>query len=106
MIINCMPDHVHILLGTKPDCNLSTLVKEIKANSSRWINQMHFATSKFAWQRGYGVFSVGHSQVNMVCGYIKNQSEHHRRKTFREEYLGFLKNYEIDFDEKYIFSSD
>jgi REP element-mobilizing transposase RayT len=103
MIINGMPDHVHILIGLKPDCNLSDLVRDIKANSSKWINENNLIRGKFEWQTGFGAFTVGHSQIPMVIDYILGQEEHHRKKSFREEFIDFLNTYKIDFNPKYIF---
>jgi REP element-mobilizing transposase RayT len=103
MIINGMPDHIHILIGLKPDCVLSDLVRDIKANSSKWINENKFVLGKFEWQTGFGAFSVSQSQVQTVINYILNQEEHHKKKTFREEYIEFLNAYQIDFKKEYIF---
>lgn len=103
MIINGMPDHVHLLIGFKPDCNLSDLVRDIKANSSKWINENGFVNEKFEWQSGFGAFTIGQSQIQRVVKYILNQEEHHRKKSFREEYMAFLNAYGIDFKPEYIF---
>lgn len=103
MVINGMPDHLHILIGLKPDCNLSDLVRDIKANSSKWINENKFVPGKFEWQTGFGAFSVSQSQIQTVVNYIIHQEEHHKKKTFREEYIEFLNAYQIDFKSEYIF---
>lgn len=103
MIINGMPDHLHLLIGLKPDCTLSDLMRDIKANSSKWINERRFVAGKFEWQSGFGAFSVSQSQIDRVVDYIKKQEEHHKRKTFREEYLQLLEAYKIEYDLKYIF---
>jgi REP element-mobilizing transposase RayT len=103
MIINGVADHVHILLGLKPDCNLSDLVRDIKANSSKWINENKHVAGKFEWQSGFGAFSVSASQVKTAINYIQKQEEHHRKKSFREEYIEFLQAYEIDYKPEYIF---
>lgn len=103
MIVNGVEDHIHILLGIKPDCNLSDLVRDIKANSSRWINDNNKVAGKFEWQTGFGAFSVGSSQVNIICNYIAHQEEHHQTTKFREEYVEFLKAYDIDYKEEYLF---
>jgi putative transposase len=102
MVINGVPDHVHLLIGVKPDCNLSDLVRDIKANSSKWINHNKFVLGKFEWQLGFGAFSVSQSGLDNVVKYILNQEEHHKIKTFREEYIEFLKAYEIDFKTEYL----
>lgn len=103
MIINGMPDHIHLLIGTKPDCMLSDLVRDIKANSSKWINEKKFITGKFEWQTGFGAFTLGQSQIPRIVNYIKNQEEHHKKKTFKNEYIAFLKAYEIEFKNEYLF---
>lgn len=103
MVINGMPDHLHMLMGLKPDCNLSDLIRDIKANSSKWINENKFVVGKFEWQMGFGAFTVGQSQLKTVINYINNQEEHHRKKTFKQEYIEFLKAYQIDFKPEYIF---
>lgn len=101
--INGMPDHIHLLVGIRPTQSISELLQDIKGNSSKWINEKKFLKSRFEWQEGYGAFSYGKSQLKNVITYIENQEEHHKKKTFREEYLDFLKVFEVDFDEKYIF---
>lgn len=101
--INGMPDHIHILIGMKPDGNLSDLVRDIKVNSSKFINEKRFVQGKFEWQQGFGAFTLGHSQLDVIVNYIKMQKEHHKTKTFMEEYIEFLKRYEIDFKSEYIF---
>jgi REP element-mobilizing transposase RayT len=103
IIVNGVSDHIHILLGMKPNYALSDIVQEIKTNSSRFINDKKFVKGKFSWQEGFGAFSYGHSQLDDVIGYIQHQEEHHKKKSFREEYLGFLKKFRIDFDDKYLF---
>jgi putative transposase len=102
MIINGMPDHVHILIGLKPNCNLSDLVGDIKSHSSKWINTQRFVAGKFEWQTGFGAFSVGQSQTQGMIQYILNQEEHHRTKTFREEYIDLLNTYQIAFKPEYL----
>jgi len=103
MIINGMLDHLHLLIGLKPDCNLSDLVRDIKANSSKWINENKLLAGNFEWQAGFGAFTVGQSQIQTAINYILNQEEHHRKKTFREEYIEFLNAYQIDYKMEYIF---
>jgi putative transposase len=101
--INGMPDHIHILIGMEPIQSISDLLKDVKGSSSKWINERKFLKGKFEWQEGYGAFSYSKSQVKDVIAYIENQESHHAKKTFREEYLDFLKRFEIEFDERYIF---
>ena len=85
--INGMPDHIHILIGLKPAMALANLVRDIKSDSSDWINRKKLARGKFAWQEGYGAFSYGHSQLDTIVRYIINQEKHHAKRSFRDEYL-------------------
>ena len=103
LAVNGMPDHIHILIGMRPTQSISDLLQDIKGSSSKWINENKFLNVKFEWQEGYAAFSYSKSSVEKVINYIKNQEEHHRRKTFKEEYLKLLEDFEIDFDERYIF---
>jgi putative transposase len=103
IIVNGMPDHIHAFIGLKPSMAISDIVRDIKNNSSNFINEHKFVRGKFSWQEGYGAFSYSHSQVNSVYNYILNQEKHHKKKTFRAEYLEFLKKFEIDYNEKYLF---
>ena len=103
LAINGMPDHVHVFFGMRPTQSLSDLMQDLKGDSSKWINQKGFVIGRFSWQEGYGAFSYSKSHVNAVIEYVKNQEEHHRNKTFIEEYHEFLKKFEVDFDNKYIF---
>ena len=103
LIINGMPDHIHMLIGLDPKQSISDLMKDVKQNSSLWINKNKFVDGHFEWQEGYGAFANSKSQVGQVINYIKNQEGHHTQKTFREEYIDFLQKFEVDYDEKYIF---
>lgn len=103
IIVNGVEDHVHCFLGLKPTVSISELMKTVKAKSSKYINDHHLTKSRFEWQEGYGAFSYGHSQINAVYKYITNQEEHHKKQTFKEEYLAFLDKFEVPFDERYIF---
>lgn len=103
MVINGMPDHVHMLVGLKPECNLSDLIRDVKSNSSRWINEQNFVKGKFEWQTGFGAFSLGQSQIKMAVSYILNQEQHHLNKTFKEEYTALLNAYQIEYNSEYIF---
>lgn len=96
-------DHVHILFGMPVTMCISDFMSTVKANSSKWINEQHFLKSKFQWQDGYGAFSYARSQRNIVINYIMNQEEHHRTKSFREEYLKMLSDFEVAYDDKYLF---
>ncbi len=103
LAINGVSDHVHILLNIKPNIALSDLVRDVKANSSRFINEKKFVKDKFNWQEGFGAFSYSISQLDDVIKYIENQEVHHGETTFKDEYLTFLKRFDVEFDEKYIF---
>jgi len=100
--IYCNPDHIHILIGIHPSVSISDITRDIKSNSSRWINENKMITS-FAWQKGYGAFSYSKSQLNNVVNYILNQPEHHKVKSFHTEYLELLKEYKVQYDDKYLF---
>ena len=101
--INSMPDHIHIFIGMKPIQSVSSLLQDIKDNSSKWINRRKFILGKFKWQAGYGAFSYSHSHIDTVVKYIQNQQQHHKRKTFRQEYIEFLDKLDVPYDERYIF---
>ena len=103
LAINGMPDHLHIFIGMRPSQSISDLLQDIKGSSSKWINEKKFLKVKFEWQEGYGTFSYSKLHVNNVISYIQNQENHHKKETFREEYLKFLKVFEIEYDERYIF---
>ena len=103
IIINGVSDHIHILLGLNPNDKISDLVATIKRSSSLYINQQDWFRGKFHWQDGYGAFSYSRSQLEKVYKYIENQEEHHKENNFRSEYVGLLKRFKIEFDEKYLF---
>lgn len=96
-----MPDHVHLLLSTKPDVALSALIRDIKSNSSGWVHEQF--TQDFAWQEGYSAFTVSHSSLDDVKSYLFHQKEHHRKRDFKEELLAILRLNEVEFDERYVF---
>ena len=100
--INSMPDHIHIFIGFRPHQSISSLIQNVKTESTKWVKEQNLCPT-FAWQEGYGAFSYSKSQVPDVIRYIQNQEEHHRKQSFLEEYKSFLKAFEIDFDEQYIF---
>ena len=101
--INSVSDHIHIFLGMKPNIALSDLVRDIKNNSSLFINGKKWIRGKFNWQEGFGAFSYGHSQINSVVKYIQGQEIHHAKRSFKSEYIEFLKKFNIEYDERYIF---
>jgi len=103
LAVNCMPDHTHIFVGFKPVISISDFVKEVKVEGNEFINNKKWTNNKFNWQEGYGVFSYSHSHIDNVVEYVLNQEVHHKKKTFKEEYLEFLKRFEIPFEEKYLF---
>jgi REP element-mobilizing transposase RayT len=103
LAINGMPDHIHFLIGMKPSCCLSDLVREIKKASNEFIKEKKLSKFKFNWQEGYGAFSYSHSQLTDVIKYIMNQKQHHKTKSFREEYIDFLKKFNVEYNEQFLF---
>ncbi|MBU1095523.1 MAG: IS200/IS605 family transposase [Bacteroidetes bacterium] len=103
LAIYCNPDHSHVLIGLHPSVSISDIARDIKANSSKFINEKNWIKGKFNWQDGFGAFTYSKSQIDTVVKYILNQPIHHKKKTFEEEYLEFLKHFEIEYDAKYLF---
>ena len=103
IIVNGYLDHIHIFLGLNPKESISELVAALKRESSRFLNEMNFYRGKFHWQDGYAAFSYSRSQINKVYNYIQNQETHHKKKTFREEYMDFMNKYGVEFKEEYLF---
>lgn len=103
IIVNGVEDHVHCFVRLKPVVSVSKLMQIIKAKLSKYVNDHSLTPDRFEWQEGYGVFSYGQSQVDRVYKYIQNQEAHHKKQTFRNEYLEFLKKFKIEYDEQYIF---
>lgn len=103
LAINGMPDHIHILIGMKPNCCLSDLVREIKKHSNGFINERKFTSNKFKWQEGYGAFSYSQSSLTNVITYINKQKEHHNKQTFKEEYKQFLTKFQVDYHDDFLF---
>jgi len=101
--INCMPDHAHLLIGLKPSIALSDVIRDVKSDSSEFINRKRWITGRFNWQEGFGAFSYSHSHLDSVVRYIRNQERHHAKKSFRSEYLTLLKRFDIVYDPKYVF---
>jgi REP element-mobilizing transposase RayT len=101
--VNGMADHIHAFIGLNPTKNISDLVREMKSDSSNYINTRKLLNKKFSWQGGFGAFSYSQSHIQQVYNYIENQELHHQKKTFREEYHGFLKAFNINYEEKYLF---
>jgi len=96
------PDHLHLIAKLRPDRSVAEMVRLIKANSSKWVNEHHGEPGRFAWQSGYGAFSVSQSQLDALRAYVANQAEHHRVRSFQEEYREFLIKHDIEFDERYL----
>ncbi|MBN2117433.1 MAG: IS200/IS605 family transposase [Anaerolineales bacterium] len=103
IIVNGVSDHVHVFVGLKPSMALSDLVRDVKNNSTNFINDQAWIKGKFCWQGGYGAFSYSHSQIENVYNYILNQENHHNKQTFQNEYLDFLRRFEIEHNVKYLF---
>ena len=101
--VNSMPDHIHILIGLRPEQSISSIIQNVKTESSKWINSKKLTSSKFAWQKGYGAFSYSRSHLPTVIRYIQQQEHHHRAQTFADEYKSFLTAFGIEYDERYIF---
>lgn len=104
IIVNGVEDHIHCFFGIKPSLSISEVMKSVKARSSKWVNDHKLANRRFEWQAGFGCFSYSHSHIDRVFQYIKNQEEHHKKLSFREEYIKLLESFNIDYDGRYIFS--
>lgn len=103
LAVNGMPDHIHLLVGLKPSMCIADLVRDVKNNSSNFINDKKWLHKKFCWQEGYGAFSYSESNYGKVIDYIRNQKQHHLKQTFKNEYHQFLKKFNVPFEEKYLF---
>ncbi|MBL7865873.1 MAG: IS200/IS605 family transposase [Cyclobacteriaceae bacterium] len=103
IIVNGMPDHIHLFVGLRPSMAISDLVRDVKNNSSNFVNAQKFIPFKFSWQEGFGAFSYSESQIERVYNYILNQEAHHTQKTFREEYTQLLNEFKIEHDSRYLF---
>ena len=103
LAINGMPDHIHILIGMKPSCCLSDLVREIKKSSNEFIKERKFSKYHFQWQEGFGAFSYSHSALDNVISYIQNQKAHHKKQTFKEEYKEFLIKFQVEYKDEYLY---
>ena len=103
LAIYANPDHAHLFVGLNPSISLSKLMEQVKSSSSKWISDNKLTLGKFSWQDGYGAFSYSKSQIDQVVKYILNQPEHHKKQSFKDEYLDFLNKFEVDYDPKYLF---
>jgi putative transposase len=106
IVINNMPDHLHLLVGLRPDSSLSDLVRDVKASSSKFINEKRWVMGRFSWQEGFGAFSTSRSQLGAIIRYIENQQKHHATKSFRDEYISLLEKFGVNYDPRYIFKTD
>jgi putative transposase len=104
IIVNGMPDHIHAFLGLRPSMAVADLARDIKNNSSNFINRKGWVNGRFCWQEGYSAFSYAKSQAKTVYNYILNQEQHHKKKSFHEEYLSLLEEFKVEFDERYLFN--
>ncbi|MCA1752494.1 MAG: transposase [Flavobacteriales bacterium] len=103
IIVNGVSDHVHVLVGVKPPFEMDAFIRDVKNNSSKFINKKGWLPRKFSWQSGYGIFSYSQDQIHRLYEYILNQEAHHAKKSFKEEYIQLLKDFEIEYEEKYLF---
>ena len=103
LIVNGMPDHLHLVIGMRPVQSLSNLMQIVKKDSSKWINDNQFVKGKFSWQEGYGAFSYSKSQLPRLINYVENQKAHHSKKTFLKEYVEFLDKFEVAYEDRYLF---
>lgn len=99
-------DHVHLLVNLSPAKSLSDSIRDIKSNASKWLNELPESRNRFAWQKGYGAFTVSHSQIEIVRRYVRNQRGHHLTRTFEDEFIELLRRHEIEFDRKYLFEAE
>ncbi|MBK8831271.1 MAG: IS200/IS605 family transposase [Saprospiraceae bacterium] len=103
LAVFCMPDHAHVFVGLNPNQSISSLANDLKSNSSRWINSEKLCRYHFNWQNGYGAFSYHKGMLSTICNYINTQKEHHQRRSFKDEYLDLLHEFDVDFNEQYLF---
>jgi len=103
LAIGGIEDHIHLLFGLRPSLALSDLMRDVKANSSVFINESGFVRGKFNWQEGFGAFSYSRSQVDTVVKYVLNQEKHHARRSFKQEYIGLLDRFEVEYEDRFLF---
>ena len=103
LAVGGVEDHVHILFGLKPNIAISDVLRDVRANSSAFINEQRFTRRKFHWQEGFGAFSYSRSQLDAVAKYVLNQEKHHAKRSFREEYIGLLDRFEVEYEDRYLF---
>ena len=103
IIVNGIEDHVHCFFGLKPKLSVSNIMKSVKAKSSKWVNEQAILKHRFEWQSGFGAFSYGHSQIDTVYKYIHFQEIHHKKQTFKAEYIRLLQLFDVEYDPEYLF---
>lgn len=103
LIVNGVEDHMHCFIGMKPAVSVSEMMKSVKAKSSKYINDNNLTPAHFEWQKGYGIFSYHRRDFDLIFNYIRNQEEHHKKESFRDEYIRLLHEFEIDYDERFLF---
>ena len=101
--IYCNPDHTHIFVGMHPNISPSKLMEQVKSGSSKWVNDKKIILANFSWQDGFGAFTYSKSHIDNVVKYVLNQPEHHKKQSFKDEYLLLLQKYDVEFDPKYVF---
>lgn len=103
LALYCMPDHTHIFVGLNPSQSISSLAGDLKSNSARWLNQEKLCKFEFNWQEGFGAFSYHKKMISTIGNYIYNQADHHKKESFKKEYLGLLKEFDVSYNEAYLF---
>jgi REP element-mobilizing transposase RayT len=103
IIVNGTQNHIHLLFGLNQSSSVSEIIRDVKNNSTNYINKNKYSIGRFSWQEGYGAFSYSRSQIETIYNYIYNQESHHKKKSFEEEYKGFLKKFEVSYKEEYLF---
>ncbi|MFD0931615.1 IS200/IS605 family transposase [Psychroflexus salinarum] len=101
--IYCNPDHTHIFIGMHPDISPSKLMEQVKSGSSKWVNEKRFVAGQFNWQKGFGAFTYSKSHIDRVVKYVLNQPQHHKKQSFKDEYLLLLEKFDVDYDTRYVF---
>ena len=102
--IGGMPDHVHMVIKLKPAHRLSETMQQVKGSSSKWVNEQKRLSGRFAWQTGYGAFTVSESQIPAVIQYVKEQEKHHRKRSFKDEFIQILERHGVEYDERYLWT--
>jgi putative transposase len=103
LAIGGIADHIHLLFGLRPNIAISDLIRDVKASSSGFVNKKRFVRGRFQWQEGFGAFSYSRSQLDAVVKYVLNQEKHHAKRSFKDEYIGLLDRFEVDYEDRYLF---